>query len=1064
VNLVERALRQRGMRRSLTCLALATFIPTVAAADPIASSIFAGVENPLFENGAWTPMFSMAPDHTQFQKNNAAFMDRFDGAHNNHAVARTTAVVPNDHYSEIVVGHIGNEFSYAGATVRVQTSGSSVDSLYLYWGSLANGQNNFLYRIVANGTSYSAASLVPHSAFADGDRIRLIARGPVLYGIKNGVREFIYNTGRDAIRYDTGTTGILAYVPGPPVTSATITSWSTGAAPVSSGTWASSSFAGVEDPLDEGDRWFPLPGYSGFRKAGGLAVGKDAGHNISGAWGIAPPQKQYSEVTLGTVASGGGGPIVRIDRSNPGQTGWLLFLWVDNPSLSGIYKLNPDGSFTPVQTFTPALIVSGDKWRLTADGNTLEVFRNGLSQFTFTTDGSYSTGDVGIETLTPAFTLMGWEGGDVNGPAQVPTIASFAPTSGPVGTSVTITGTNFTGATAVAFNGVSATFTVTSATAIQATVPAGATTGPLTVTTPSGTATSASSFTVVVSAPTITSFAPTSGPVGTSVTISGTNFTGATAVAFNGVSASFTVTSDTSIQATVPAGATTGPLSVTTPAGTATSASSFTVVSAPAIASFAPTSGPVGTSVTISGTNFTGATAVAFNGVSASFTVTSDTSIQATVPAGATTGPLRVTTPAGTATSASSFTVVSAPTITSFAPTSGPVGTSVTISGTNFTGATAVAFTGVSASFTVTSDTSIQATVPAGATTGPLSVTTPAGTATSASSFTVVSAPAIASFTPTSGPVGTTVTISGTNFSGATAVAFNGVSASFTVTSDNAIQATVPAGATTGPLSVTTPGGTATSAGAFTVVSPPAIASLAPTSGAVGTTVTISGANLTGATAVTFNAVSASFTVTSDTAIRAVVPAGATTGPVSVTTAAGSATSSDAFVVTATLSVAKAGNGTGTVSSTSDRPPIGSSYEVGTVVTLTATPATGSNFTRWDGCDTVSGAICTVTMNAARSVTATFTLQTFRLTVSKASPLGIGTGTVTSTSSPASPNQVNCGSSCSVLFNYGTVVTLTARPDLLSIFNGWTGCDSVSGTTCTVGITRARSVTANFLP
>jgi len=183
-----------------------------------------------------------------------------------------------------------------------------------------------------------------------------------------------------------------------------------------------------------------------------------------------------------------------------------------------------------------------------------------------------------------------------------------------------------------------------------------------------------------------------------------------------------------------------------------------------------------------------------------------------------------------------------------------------------------------------------------------------------------------------------------------------------------------------------------------------------------------------------------------------------------VATAAGSATSSDAFVVTATLSVAKAGNGTGTVSSTSDRPPIGSSYEVGTVVTLTATPATGSNFTRWDGCDTVSGAICTVTMNAARSVTATFTLQTFRLTVSKASPLGIGTGTVTSTSSPASPNQVNCGSSCSVLFNYGTVVTLTARPDLLSIFNGWTGCDSVSGTTCTVGITRARSVTANFLP
>jgi len=182
-----------------------------------------------------------------------------------------------------------------------------------------------------------------------------------------------------------------------------------------------------------------------------------------------------------------------------------------------------------------------------------------------------------------------------------------------------------------------------------------------------------------------------------------------------------------------------------------------------------------------------------------------------------------------------------------------------------------------------------------------------------------------------------------------------------------------------------------------------------------------------------------------------------------VTTPAGSATSATNFTVTATLSVAKAGNGQGTVSSTSDRPPIGSAYEVGTVVTLTATPATGSNFTSWSGCDTVSGTTCTITMNAARSVTATFTLQTFPLTVQKSNLLA-GNGTVTPTSSPASANQINCGSNCSVRFNYGTVVTLTATPDLLSLFNGWSGCDSASGTTCTVTIQTARSVTANFLP
>jgi hypothetical protein len=189
----------------------------------------------------------------------------------------------------------------------------------------------------------------------------------------------------------------------------------------------------------------------------------------------------------------------------------------------------------------------------------------------------------------------------------------------------------------------------------------------------------------------------------------------------------------------------------------------------------------------------------------------------------------------------------------------------------------------------------------------------------------------------------------------------------------------------------------------------------------------------------------------------------------------GTGRSATNFVIIATfnLSVTKAGNGAGTVTSTSDRAPVGSSqiacgaactstYEAGTVVTLTAAPATGSDLS-WTGCDSVSGATCTVTMTGNRTVGATFTLQRFALTVHKSSLL-LGSGTITSTSSPDSPNQVNCGSNCSVLFNYGTVVTLTAKPDLLSLFNGWSGCDSASGTTCTVTVKSARSVTANFLP
>jgi LmbE family N-acetylglucosaminyl deacetylase len=159
---------------------------------------------------------------------------------------------------------------------------------------------------------------------------------------------------------------------------------------------------------------------------------------------------------------------------------------------------------------------------------------------------------------------------------------------------------------------------------------------------------------------------------------------------------------------------------------------------APTIGSFSPTRGPVGTSVAITGTGFTG-TSVKFNGVEASFTVNSATRITATVPVGATTGPITVTTAAGTATSASNFTVVEAPTIISFLPASGRVGDAVEISGTALTGATAVRFSGISASeFIVDSSTRITATVPAGATTGPITVATPAGAATGAGSFVVL--------------------------------------------------------------------------------------------------------------------------------------------------------------------------------------------------------------------------------------------------------------------------------------------------------------------------------------
>ena len=225
-------------------------------------------------------------------------------------------------------------------------------------------------------------------------------------------------------------------------------------------------------------------------------------------------------------------------------------------------------------------------------------------------------------------------------------------------------------------------------------------------------------------------------------------------------------------------------------------------------------SAKVGKTVEILGQGFTGTTKVSFNGVSAPFTNVSDTYMTATVPAGATTGTVTVTTFTSTMKSNRAFLVT--PQIKSFTPTSGIVGTSVTITGVSLTQTTKVTIGGKPASFTVNSDTQVTATVPAGAKTGKITITTPGGIATSPTAFSVV--PSIASFSPTSGPVGTSVAITGHSFTGATKVTFGGVaSTSLQVISDTQVDALVPTGAVTGPIAVTAAGGTGTSATNFTV-------------------------------------------------------------------------------------------------------------------------------------------------------------------------------------------------------------------------------------------------------
>jgi len=223
----------------------------------------------------------------------------------------------------------------------------------------------------------------------------------------------------------------------------------------------------------------------------------------------------------------------------------------------------------------------------------------------------------------------------------------------------------------------------------------------------------------------------------------------------------------------------------------------------------------VGSTVEILGQGFTGTTGVSFQGVAAKFSNISDTYMTATVPAGALTGAVTVTTFTSTLAGDRNFLVT--PQAKSFAPVSGVVGTSVTITGISLTQTTGVNIGGKAASFTVNSDTQVTAKVPAGAKTGkPIIITTAGGVATSAAKFVVV--PAISSFTPATGPVGTSVVINGNSFTGTTKVTFGGVaSTSYKAINDTQVDALVPTGAVTGPIMVITAGGTATSATSFKV-------------------------------------------------------------------------------------------------------------------------------------------------------------------------------------------------------------------------------------------------------
>lgn len=469
-----------------------------------------------------------------------------------------------------------------------------------------------------------------------------------------------------------------------------------------------------------------------------------------------------------------------------------------------------------------------------------------------------------------------------------PTITNFSPTSSGVGTNVAITGANFTGVTGVRFaNDAAAAFTVNSDSQITATVPSGAGNGPLAISRPGCPDVQTPAFTLLA-CPSVTTLSPIFGAVGTPMTIMGTNFTGATAVKFaNNVPASFTVNSDTQITATVPAGAVTGPITLSrsgcndaqtavftvqpgactgaaielkvddgsfesgigqTNGGTDTGVNRLTPASYPAtlngISIFWPTgvSLPTGTNLTLLvGNNSSGGTNI--NG-------------------------LTFQTVAATVQTLGQFNFYSVPPLTinagdfvvGFRLTHGanvfPIATDLTAPSQRRS-----YFSSDSSTYTVIDDVSA-------------SLAGDFGIRAELQGTTATCCPVVSGLNPTTGGIGTQVTVTGANFTGVTAVKFaNNVTANFTVVNDTTITTTVPNGAVNGPITVGKTICADAQTAPFTLpLVCPTVSGFSPTSGTGGTIVTINGTGFTGVTNVRFNTFNANFTINSDTQITATAP------------------------------------------------------------------------------------------------------------------------------------------------------------------------------------------------
>lgn len=391
-------------------------------------------------------------------------------------------------------------------------------------------------------------------------------------------------------------------------------------------------------------------------------------------------------------------------------------------------------------------------------------------------------------------------------------LTRFDPGAGRPGDAIAVQGRNLESAVRVEVGSISAPFGVVSPTNLVVYLPTNAINGRIQVTTPAGVSTSSSNVVVL---PRIISFSPAFGAAGTGVVLQGGGFQGLTEVQFNGLRATVSTRTTTRVEVVVPSGAETGPIRLVTTNGTFVTETDFGLPAR--VTGLNPGNGRRGDVITVDGQNFRGATRVTVNGVEAAFTAVSGGRLTFTVPALATSGRVGVTTPAGEVLSPASLTV--RPILDGVLPANGPVGSVFNLHGAALTNLAWVRLGGTDVSFTVLNSTNLRAIVPLGAFSGPVRVRAADGTEleTAGNFFVDGARPTVTSFAPASGPAGAKVLLQGNGLRSASRVQFNGTDAGFVVKSMNQIEATVPAGATSGVLAVTTLDGLALTAAEFVV-------------------------------------------------------------------------------------------------------------------------------------------------------------------------------------------------------------------------------------------------------